>query len=206
VTVLTNRLRRLTPELTAKERAVLVLRAVNAGEEPDPEILATMPREQNREFDRYAGLSYVANGELGALCRAIQSQVEGLDAQRLQIEELERAAALLEEEFGLEKQGRLRGWRRKESVTVPEFLRGLALELRDEIVWNEIAQEFDGEDPVHAELRQRAADTGELARSLAFQVGRRRRSLPRPSDEITAEVRDLVDRSFEALGLVKRGA
>ena len=38
MSILTARLDRLTPALTAKERAVLVVRAQNAGEDEDPQI------------------------------------------------------------------------------------------------------------------------------------------------------------------------
>ncbi|MBI4498976.1 MAG: hypothetical protein HY689_13875 [Chloroflexi bacterium] len=60
---LRSRLGKLTPGLSAKERAVL-LRAHNAGEPEDPSIRDTMPRSQVKTFNRYAQLIVIANHAL----------------------------------------------------------------------------------------------------------------------------------------------
>ena len=55
------RLDRLHAGLTARERVLLLHRALLAAERADPAIRATMPREQGREFNHYVAL---ANGVL----------------------------------------------------------------------------------------------------------------------------------------------
>jgi len=218
MSVLTARLDKLAPALTAKERAILMLRRHTAGLEPDPELLRSMPKEQAREYDRYAGLAYVANAHLGSLLRVIHMQVDSLEFHRDQLANLDEAAGRLESELPDEVQANpVRGWRKREKVSVPEFLRGLALEMRTnlqealvlrwqelralEIVWNEIAAEFDGEDTLHPELRREANDTGAKIKALA---GKKAKSLPGPEDPMVTDTRELVDQAFEALGLIRR--
>jgi hypothetical protein len=46
-----SRLDRLSPELSARERAILAVRALNADEEPDRSILWTMPGDQAAEYN-----------------------------------------------------------------------------------------------------------------------------------------------------------
>lgn len=50
------KLKKLYPKLTARERAILVLRAWNEGKEEAPEVRGTMPEAQVREFNRYIDL------------------------------------------------------------------------------------------------------------------------------------------------------
>ena len=59
-----SRVKRLMPELTARERAVLCVRALHAGEREDPQIRFTMPEEQ---IDRFNELLTLANGVLHIL-------------------------------------------------------------------------------------------------------------------------------------------
>src|SRR5712691_9130105 len=104
---------RLTPVLSAKERAVLVLRAQSQGVDPDPEILRTMPPEQRHEYDRYVGLDYVTNFELNALGFAIRRTVEVLKHELEQLALLESAASSLEKEYGEKVEpGAVRQWRK----------------------------------------------------------------------------------------------
>jgi len=59
-----GRLGRLYPELTARERAVLVLEAWKRDREEDPGVRGTMPDEQASEFNRYIRLMNAVNGPL----------------------------------------------------------------------------------------------------------------------------------------------
>ena len=59
-----GRLGRLYPELTARERALLVLEAWKRGREEDPRVRKTMPDEQAPEFNRYIKLMNAVNGPL----------------------------------------------------------------------------------------------------------------------------------------------
>jgi hypothetical protein len=60
-----QRLDRLYPALTAKERALLVLRAWKADQEEDAQVRRTMPPDQSLEFNRYIHLMNAANLDAG---------------------------------------------------------------------------------------------------------------------------------------------
>jgi hypothetical protein len=219
VSFLRSRLDRLTPVLTAKERAILALRAQNAGQERDPELLR-MPEEQRRAYDHYVGLVFVATAQLGALLHVIGNQIDHIESDLDLLAQLDGAASIIEAEWG---QGppdwSVKGWRKRKTLTVPEFLRGLSHDLSAnieaelalrwqelravEIVWDEIALEFDGEDAAHPDLRARAAATKEKAVGLAAKLHPPRRKLPKPKEELVAMTRNIVDQAFDALGLVK---
>ncbi len=59
------RLGKLFPALTAKERAILVLKAWKEDGEEDPLVRDTMPAEQGVEFNRLIDLMNAVNRELG---------------------------------------------------------------------------------------------------------------------------------------------
>ena len=59
-----QRLDRLYPALTAKERALLVLRAWKADQQEDAAVRRTMPSDQARDFNHYIHLMNAANGGL----------------------------------------------------------------------------------------------------------------------------------------------
>lgn len=56
MTVSESRLSKLYPALTAKERAILVLRASNQGKNEEPQVRRTMPDQQIHEFNRLIGV------------------------------------------------------------------------------------------------------------------------------------------------------
>src|SRR5205814_1019147 len=134
--------------------------------------------------------------------------------------QLNLAASSLKEEVDDGAEDRpVRGWRKRETVSVPEFLRGVWDDLRRnieselglrcqelravEMALADIAAEFGAED-THPLLQASVEATKEQALRLSERLsGRRRRRLPEPSEKILGLVRGLVDRSFEALGLVK---
>jgi hypothetical protein len=66
-----GRLSKLMPSLSAKERAVLALRALNAGQDA-PDVRRSMPAEQRHEYNRYMALAFVAGCQMGALVHVIK--------------------------------------------------------------------------------------------------------------------------------------
>jgi hypothetical protein len=62
-----GRINKLYPELTARERAVLVLRAWKRDEREDPRIRNLMPGWQEREFNRYIDLMNGVNALSGPI-------------------------------------------------------------------------------------------------------------------------------------------
>jgi hypothetical protein len=163
-----NRLSKLMPALSARERAVLALRAQNAGQDAG-EARAGMPPEQRHEYNKYMGLAFVAGCQFGSLVHVIVSQIDNLRFQIERMDLLDRAAGLLEEDNpDYVTTGPVRPWRKvlasraHADIGVPEFLRSLAMELRGdafdelamrwrelcavEIVTAEIAAHFDGAD------------------------------------------------------------
>src|SRR5439155_21429626 len=98
MSMLRSRLERLTPALTAKERILALLRARATGLEPDPEIRRTLPDDQRREFDRYAGLLYTANVQLGALAHVTAIRAEHLEWDYGNLVRLEQGPTPMEDE------------------------------------------------------------------------------------------------------------
>src|SRR5688572_9075800 len=90
-----TRLSKLMPALTAKERALLVLRALKADEDPT-EFQRSIPPEQRRDYNRYAGLAFVTQCQLGALVHVIKNQIDSLEFALQRIALLDEAAARLE--------------------------------------------------------------------------------------------------------------
>ena len=76
-----GRLDKLTPALTAKERAVLILRASKEGVPQDPQIRSSMPPEQALEFNRYIGLMNGVNVFLTFYTGILDQSLATLDAR-----------------------------------------------------------------------------------------------------------------------------
>ena len=72
------RLNRLMPVLTAKERGILVLRALQSGTPEDPSWRSTMPREQSSTFNHYVCLMNACNIYLPLYITMIGGHVEQL--------------------------------------------------------------------------------------------------------------------------------
>jgi hypothetical protein len=73
------RLDRLTSALSAKERALLVLRSMKERTPEDPLWRQTMPNDQVREFNRLIELMTIANREFAFLIAMIEKELEKLD-------------------------------------------------------------------------------------------------------------------------------
>jgi len=76
-----GRLDKLTPALTAKERAILVLRAWKEGVPEDPQVRSKMPPEQALEFNRYIGLMNGVNAFLTFYTGILNQSLALLDAR-----------------------------------------------------------------------------------------------------------------------------
>ena len=76
-----GRLDKLTPALTAKERAILVLRACKEGVSEDPQVRSKMPAEQAPEFNRYIGLMNGVNVFLTFYTGILDQSLALLDAR-----------------------------------------------------------------------------------------------------------------------------
>src|SRR5215207_4947917 len=108
-----SRLTRLMPTLTARERAVLVLRAQRLGQNVE-EPRRSMPPEQRREYNRYMALAFVAGCQLRTLIYVLKNQIEALEFDLDRIDLLERAATMLEEDQPEDVTARpVRPWRQR---------------------------------------------------------------------------------------------
>ena len=186
---ITTRLSRATQTLSPLQRATLVLHSLREGREPDPELRRIDDELQRRAFNRYMALLWVANHHLGAVAAITAYRVELAEQAAHYFELFNEIAALIEEHHGLQPTRASRTWRTRELTTAPEVLRGLALERRDEAVqqvvhlwketlaleamWDELAEDFAGEDIVLPEFRERHLDTQERPRAAAKPVGLR---------------------------------
>jgi hypothetical protein len=216
--MLANRLGKATSMLSGKERAVLAIRAQNQGRTPDPEWLQIPDPAQRRQYDRYIGLAYVASAELGMLCQVIKNQADHAAGAVQAFEVIEEASGILADDLQVSvDQRKVRAWRKVKEVSVPVFLAGLALEVRQgavaevvtrwkelralEQVWEALRAEFDGADPVVPEVRALADAAAATLRELAQRY--RIKRLPEPEQEFIDRTWELVDQSFDLLKLVK---
>jgi hypothetical protein len=218
---LDSRLSKIMPVLSAKERAVLALRAQNAAQDA-PDVWRSMPAEQRHEYNLYMALAFVAGCQMGALVHVIKNQVDNLEFDLDRIDLLERAATVLEEDDPESVASHpVRPWRqprgRHEQVMVPEFLRSLAAEIREdafkelcvrwqelravEIVAGDISQIFDGEDALHPDVHEWLDACRQAGLRYMKRLGKKR--LPEPADDYLERTHALVDQGFAALGLAQ---
>jgi hypothetical protein len=215
---LATRLDKLLPSLSVRQRIALILRAEAAGEEPDRELSKLHTLAERQEYDRFVALIIAANHELGAMVFGLSVIAADLESRLEDAELLRSAADLVAEEQGEgPPKGPVRTWRRLKSITVPEFLCGVAEDIRVRLqrqidlrwqemqaleqVWAEVAEQFGGEDPRHPDLKAQAGEVSCLLRELATKVSLRPRRLPEPSEEMLAGMRARVAVSFGYLGL-----
>jgi hypothetical protein len=211
------RLKKVMPALTGKQRAVMVLRANAAGEEVGALLRDNQPSEsEQRAFRRYMGLVYVINRQLGSVCNVILSRAQSLESASYHYRLLNDGAFLLEKEHSLKRRKPVPDWRTRKNVEVNTFLRSVAEELRLEslddmrlrwhefraleAVWEELAEEFDGVDPVEPEVRDKANELREMPEGLAVTFGCRD-CLTEPEEAMLDQWRSFAKRCFDQLGL-----
>ena len=218
---LSTRLQKLVPSLTPKQRILLILRARAAGKEPDGELLRMDDPGDRREYDSYIALLIAANNELVCLLRTIALRVDGLEQACYPMRVNEEAAELIEAEAALERAPATKNWRKRGApILVNAFLRGVAEEQRQhllsealerwqelgalEAVWREVADQFDGADPLGPEHRSLVDETAERLRKLVAELAGREKKAPAPSEELVEMVRGHIEQAVSYLGLVDR--
>jgi hypothetical protein len=216
MTNLASRVGRLNANLTARERALLTIRAELAGEAPDPELKRTMPDEQREEYRRLMVLYYTANAEIGVVALSLRLQaaligrLAGIGEVLLSASDV--AAQDVEEALKPQRVRRMKG----DTVSLPEYLTHLAAECREtllkeslqrwqearsiELVWDEIGEEFDGEEFVRADNREHIAAAKEIFSRVFADCGRKARP-PEPKPEFVEHHRELVAHCLRMFGL-----
>jgi hypothetical protein len=216
---LATRLAKLSPVLSARERAILVIRAEVAGEDPDPDLRQLMPREQVGEFNRLIAIYYIANAELGTVVRSLTNQAYLLNQWSVTPYTLGVAAAEASRQFDEPLSTKsLRNWRKRTDINLTCLLQGLEQECRDglaiaalarwrearalETVWAEMADELDGEEIIHPNRRQELEQVKSDLRLIIEKSQGRKRRLPEPDEATLEHYRDLVEgvlRTFHLL-------
>lgn len=214
---LASRLNRLTSTLTAKERAVALIRASKEGIQPDSAIRGTMPPEQRRELNKILNIAIAANGSLASVCLLISIQTEAIRFQLSRIALVEGAVEKLETSPSVKDAANGVAVTRGREVPLPVFLRKLAQDMRREalvelklrwqelrtveVVWQEISEQLDGEDPVDLENRRAAAAGRRELRGLAESLVARTGSLklPEPRPETVDQMRRIFEVELDSL-------
>jgi hypothetical protein len=173
---LAARLGRMSPVLTARERAALTIRSELNDQEPDPALRRNMPGDQLTEFNRLIALYYIANSELATIAYCLKLQADLLEADLEIVVQLKDAADSLAEQLSEPPpEGTLGALRKRSELPVPLYLLGQSLILADrlartaryryqellaiETVWQEIRDQLDGEEIVRSDRLELAAET-----------------------------------------------
>ena len=163
---------------------------------------------------RYVALLHVSGATLGPRCEALRIVSHDLEGAAERCRLLEEAAAQLESEHKLRRPRRVRDWRQTKQIGVNEFLRSLAEEQRAELIeivalrwtelravelaWQELSEEFGGEDPAAPEQRQIANELSSSLQTLARDMGGAE-GLEEPNDRALAEVQTAMDDALARL-------
>jgi hypothetical protein len=186
-----RRVGKLFSALTARERALLILRAIKEGGEPDPVVRFTMPDEQRQEFNHYVFLMNGVNRDLATFTLYLGATVGQLN---LRLGWLITVALLID--CG-DKEIESR-WNRIEAVLKEALVDGIAQNWRQvkavEAVVEEARKEFGGEDPcvplIRSKLDEAKAQLEEIherLHSLGIEA-----ELPEISDEDLALPRGIM--------------
>jgi hypothetical protein len=208
-----TQLKNVTQGLSPLQRAQLVLRAYEQEERPDPELLRFADRTQGRIFDRYMGLAFIANRELGHVLLGLSAHTERLENHRTYTLLFDSAVEQIEEQEGTSKTPK--DWRKLETLSTGELFRGLAKDARTdavallthvcselaavEVIWAELTTEFEGVDPVQAGLRQQVRALKERLETVATDLKvRKRPAAPHPDHLV--QYRTWIDDGLEQFG------
>jgi hypothetical protein len=213
------RLHKVTQGLTPLQRAVLLLKAMQEGREPDTELRRITDEQQRKAFNRYTSLLWLTNHHIGAVVSITAYRVDLVQDARKYFDLFNEAAALLEEAEGVKRSRGYKDWLKRPSITASEMLRSLALECRKDgirhlvhlwqellaadVVRDDIAAEFEGEDPLLPAYREivEGARAELLAAADAFSA---RKLLPKiPSDEFVSSYQAMVNEAYRQLMLAE---
>lgn len=221
MTGLRARLGKMTPALTARQRFLAIFNAHRAGTTVDPELRASMPPEQAGEFYAYTRLLFASEVLLGNAAVTVHGHVGELDRLVERIVILEHNTAELERTHP--ELTRKPGERRRKGgrVTIPEWLRELAAQLRStlvdeiryrwhelrciELLWDDMATQWDGVDPAHPTVRAKVEEAREGLRRMAATVPQGVVLLTEPPEEKVASLRTYVREAYELLGWAEGG-
>jgi hypothetical protein len=156
--------------LTARERVLLILRAITEGGEADPAVRFTMPDEQAQEFNHYIFLMNGVNCDLGTFTAYLSAMVGQLS---LRLGWLITVALLIDcGDKGLEQR-----WSKIETALTETLVDGIAQNWQQvkavEAVVEEVRKEFGGEDPCVPFIRSKLDE----AKSQLEEIHERLRGL-----------------------------
>ncbi len=219
-------LTKLMPGLSAQERAILILGAFKSKTPEDPNWRITMPPHQSPELSRLVGLVNACGLQVASLIVSIKKEVEKLELHVLHLDtllrwdlhvaEIDQAAQFAREpvtagadqadlDLLLEKPYKLS----EERVALSTVIEGLVTELQAhvqvfwedaraiEIVLDEVAAEFGGEDPLRARFRELLdkMKAGLTHLNGVLEVMDAAAELQEPDEDNLADLRALVERA-----------
>ncbi|MDO8615286.1 MAG: hypothetical protein Q7T33_06065 [Dehalococcoidia bacterium] len=189
-----QRLDKIYPALTARERALLVLQAWQDDTDEDRLVRSTMPAAQVTDFNRYIELMNATNQKIGVFILAVRLLVDHLSLRFGWLLTVLLLGAEVKEEC--RRRSRVDDlW----EIHVKALRNGITkrwTELRSaEEVLNEIGQQFEVEDPTIPSLREVVesirGDLLELREKGGPYLGDL--DLPGPDEELTKQLRELAD-------------
>ena len=216
---ISTRLKKFSPVFSAKERALLVFHAAQQELKEDPEWRGSMPEAEMWEFNRYLELLHVVAVESISSSVNTTNQIEDVVKFIRQAAQIGNAATQLEDELeegAVEPSVRTRNGGKR--VSLPTFLRGLEANLRkdafelaldawkelraQEIVWQEVAAEFDGADPLIPEVRRSTETSRRRMTKLVADLApaKRPKGLPEPDDASVELQRQIIEMAMQAQG------
>ena len=191
-----QRIGKLFGSLTARERGVMALRSMKECTDGDPEIKQTMPDSQTREFNRLVSLMNGVSRDLGPhvlLMKALVGQAGirlawlltlNLPAMRGNKSLTAIADGLAQGPMTLLRAEIKCRWQETRAV---------------EIVMAEVAEEFDGEDPMLPWLRsafeQAKTELTDITETLVICLGIET-EMPEPTEDDLDQVRRVVHREL----------
>ncbi len=161
--------------------------------------------QQCAAFNRYIGLLWVINHQLGTALNIIAFRVELAESAAYYFELFNQAAGLVEEHGGMKPTRGSRNWRqRKGEITVPVLMRSVALEAKDDglvqvrHLWQELlaydqvvgdlASDFTARTLLH-ECKQALLEANRHLECIKMEV-----ELPEPSEEDISSLREVACR------------
>jgi hypothetical protein len=158
-----RRVGKMLSVLTARERALLILRAIKEDGEPDQMVRFTMPEEQRQEFNHYIFLMNGVNCDLGMFTAYLSAVVGQLS---LRLGWLITVALLID---AGDKEMEQR-WSGIETVLKETLAEGIAENWRQvravEAVVEEAKEEFGGEDPCVPFIRSKLDEAKALLEEM----------------------------------------
>ena len=218
MTSVAARLGKVTASLSGRQRALLVIRSVNRGEDPDRTWWEIDDPAQARIFDRCMGYFNVVNHDFNAAIEAIRFHVERLEDLRL-LNQLKEGAEILDEESERKADRRaVKSGRKRKNLTAAEYLLSLVESSRQvlldsalalcaqmtafDVVVAEISAEFEGEDLRERQLIETCDLIWTNLRALVHEL-EGPADLPAPDEEIVESIREQIDNSFRFFRLVE---